>query len=183
MAFRKVSMETWLDFNNKNFAGSEFLPRTDEKNYMKIAKPERSTKYSAGYDFRLPFDVNIPANTPVVVPTGIIADMNHLFEFTDKNNNKLELANAPSVFLALYPRSSLGFKYGFKMLNTIPIIDSDYVDNKDNEGHILVGFKTDVSFVMEQGTKFCQGIIQPYFIMEDDSASGVRTGGVGSTGK
>lgn len=207
--FKKVSLETWLDFNNQEFVGSEYLPRTDEINYKKIAKPERSTSDSAGYDFRLPFDINIPADTPVVIPTGILADLDHLFDATEKRREeeleeikkkypemlesngdydyreiKIEdIGGVPPVFLALYPRSSLGFKYGFRLLNSTGIIDADYAYNESNEGHIMVGCITSKPLALEQGSKICQGIIQPYFVMEDDDATGNRTGGMGSTGK
>ena len=206
--FKKVSLETWLEFNNLDLVGSDLLPRTDEVNYNKIAKPERSTSDSAGYDFRLPFDINIPANTPVVIPTGIIADLNHLFDMTkeqqegqleklkeeypdyssdnsDFNWKEIKIKNVaiPPVFLALYPRSSLGFKYGFRLLNSTGIIDADYAYNESNEGHIMIGCIASRDLVLEQGSKICQGIIQPYFVMEDDDATGKRTGGMGSTGK
>lgn len=206
--FKKVSLETWLDFNNQDLIGSDLLPRTDEVNYNKIAKPERSTSNSAGYDFKLPFDINIPANTPVVIPTGIIADLNHLFDMNieqqkaqiekakenfsgllndngDFNYEDITLKDVviPPAFLAIYPRSSLGFKYGFRLLNTTGIIDADYAYNESNEGHIMVGCIASKDLVLEQGSKFCQGIIQPYFVMEDDEATGKRTGGMGSTGK
>lgn len=206
--FKKVSLGTWLEFNNLDLIGSDLLPRTDEVNYNKIAKPERSTADSAGYDFRLPFDINIPANTPVVIPTGIIADLNHLFDMTkeqqegqleklkeeypdyssdnsDFNWKEIKIKNVaiPPVFLALYPRSSLGFKYGFRLLNSTGIIDADYAYNESNEGHIMIGCIASRDLVLEQGSKICQGIIQPYFVMEDDDATGKRTGGMGSTGK
>lgn len=190
MSFQKVSLEEWLNFNNLDLVGSDLLPVTDEKNYNRIAKPERSTKNSAGYDFKLPFDIDIPADTPVIIPTGIIADMDHLFQFEleqDSERLKLELDDEntvipTSVFLGLYPRSSLGFKYGMRILNTVGIIDSDYAHNESNEGHIMVGVICSKSMRLEEGTKFCQGIIQPYFVMEDDQADGERTGGMGSTG-
>lgn len=191
MSFQKVSLEEWLNFNNLNLVGSELLPVTDDKNYNKIAKPERSTKNSAGYDFRLPFDIDIPADTPVIIPTGIIADMNNLFQFDIEDQVAEELKlyiddkreDIPnSVFLGLYPRSSLGFKYGMRLLNTVGIIDSDYAHNESNEGHIMVGIICSKPMRLEQGTKFCQGIIQPFFVMEDDKADGERTGGMGSTG-
>ena len=185
--FKKVSLETWLEFNNLDLVGSDLLPRTDEVNYNKIAKPERSTADSAGYDFRLPFDINIPANTPVVIPTGIIADLNHLFDMIegqqDEQLEKLKNVSSLPVFLALYPRSSLGFKYGFRLLNSTGIIDADYAYNESNEGHIMIGCIASRDLVLEQGSKICQGIIQPYFVMEDDEAIGKRTGGMGSTGK
>ena len=181
MAFEKISLETWLKFNTLDYEGTEFLPRTDELNYKHIAKPERSTSKSAGYDFRLPFDIDVPADTTIVLPSGIKANMDNLIKPEDLNN--VDNRMVKRVFLGLYPRSSLGFNYRFTMPNTIPIIDADYYNNSDNEGHILIAFRVGKPLKLPAGSKFCQGIIQRYFIMEDDNAKGVRTGGIGSTGK
>jgi len=181
MAFEKISLETWLKFNTLNYEGTEYLPRTDELNYKHIAKPERSTSKSAGYDFKLPFDIDVPANQTIVLPSGIKANMDDLVR--PESSNAIDVKLAGRVFLALYPRSSLGFGYRFSMPNTIPIIDADYYNNSDNEGHILIAFRVGVPLKLPAGSKFCQGIIQRYFTMEDDDAKGVRTGGIGSTGK
>ena len=162
MAFYKVSLETWLKYNEKRDAK---IPLLTEQNYMKIVKPKRSTKYSAGYDFYLPFDVDLKAGESIVIPTGIKAVL-------PKENQ----------FLAIYPRSSLGFKYGMRLSNTLPVIDFDFRDNPDNEGNILISFTVEKDMKLPLHSKFCQGIIQYYDIMEDDDADGVRTGGVGSTG-
>ena len=43
-------------------------------------------------------------------------------------------------FLGIYIRSSLGFKYNIRMCNQVGIIDADYYNNKDNEGHIFCMF-------------------------------------------
>ena len=162
MAFYKVSLETWLKYNEKR---DTKIPLLTEQNYMKIVKPKRSTKYSAGYDFYLPFDVDLKAGESIVIPTGIKAVL-------PKENQ----------FLAIYPRSSLGFKYGMRLSNTLPVIDFDFRDNPDNEGNILISFTVEKDMELPLHSKFCQGIIQYYDIMEDDDADGVRTGGVGSTG-
>lgn len=58
----------------------------------------------------------------------------------------------------------------------------DYYNNPDNEGHILVSFTVDKDMKLPLHSKFCQGIIQIYVVMEDDIASGTRIGGTGSTG-
>ena len=139
--------------------------------YDKIVLPKRSTKYSCGYDFACPIKVDIvdPDKT-YVIPTGIKVS----FE---------ELPSFPNVvyFLALYPRSSYGFNYNFKLVNTVGIIDQDYYNNKDNDGHILIGVKSEQPLTIFPGERFCQGIIQiaPIF---DDVVKAIRQGGVGSTG-
>lgn len=165
MTFYKVSLDTWKKFNEQR---DTRLPVLDEKNYMKIVKPKRSTKYSAGYDFYLPFDITLKAGESIVIPTGI----------------KAYLPNS-NMFLAIYPRSSLGFKYGMKLKNQTGIIDWDYKNNPDNEGHIMVAFSVDKDLSLPMHSRFCQGIIQQYFVMEDEDEDSLptRTGGIGSTDK
>ena len=92
--------------------------------------------------------------------------------------------NSRNIVLELYPRSSLGFKYGFILLNTVGIIDADYYNNAQNEGHIILGFKIMKPMEIKRGDKICQGIIKPYLIMEDEEfPTGIRSGGTGSTGR
>lgn len=74
--------------------------------YDNIQLPERATSGSAGYDFYLPFDVQIPVGATVKIPTGIRV---HIRE---------------GWWLAIVPRSSLGFKYRMQLDNTIGVIDA-----------------------------------------------------------
>ncbi len=89
-------------------------------------------------------------------------------------------------FLALYPRSSLGFKYRVQLDNTIGIIDSDY-SQSDNEGHIFIKITNDSRegkrVEIKKGEAFAQGVIQQFFITKDDITDGIRVGGFGSTTK
>lgn len=136
--------------------------------YENIKLPKRGTKYSAGYDFYLTRDICLKPNETVKIPTGIRVCLDE-----DK-------------FLAIVPRSGLGFKYRIQLDNTIGIIDADYI-NADNEGHIFIKItndsKEDKMLELESGKAFAQGIILPYFTTIDDDADGERTGGFGSTDK
>ena len=38
--------------------------------------------------------------------------------------------------LLLVVRSSMGFKYNVRLCNQVGVIDADYYNNADNEGHI-----------------------------------------------
>ena len=67
-------------------------------------------------------------------------------------------------------------------MNSVCIGDWDFYNNPSNEGHYLIAFTVEKDMKLPVGTKFCQGIIQRYCLMEDDDADGTRTGGVGSTG-
>lgn len=160
--FSKVSYKEFLKAM-KNM--THFQEPEIKKFYDEIELPKRSTKTSAGYDFRMPFGLVTTQGFEGQVPTGIKAYM-------DKD-----------AVLMLYPRSSLGMRYGFRLLNTTGIIDSDYADNKDNEGHIMVKFSVESRLELSKGDKLCQGIFVKYLTTDDDSATGDREGGMGSTGK
>ena len=55
---------------------------------------------------------------------------------------------------------------------------------EENEGHILIALinmgKEEVQ--LEKGERVAQGIFSKYLIATDDDATGIRKGGIGSTG-
>lgn len=169
--FEKVSYDTFRDALISN--GGATLEDADiEALYNQIRLPERSTMNSAGYDFFSPIGLTIPAGACLIIPTGI------------KCNLEVPAGDNTGRFLALYPRSSYGFKYGMRLMNTVGIIDEDYYDNPENEGHILVAINTMSEFKLNAGDKFCQGIIQPYIKLAGEiKNTNIRTGGLGSTGE
>lgn len=142
-----------------------FLNSVPNGNYEDIILPKRSTKNSAGYDFYSLYDITIKSNERVVIPTGIKVCMNE------------------NEFLGIYIRSSLGFKYNTRMCNQVGIIDADYYNNKDNEGHIFVCLQneSDKEVLIKKGDRFVQGIFMTYLITDDDDATDTRNGGIGST--
>ncbi|MCM1042793.1 MAG: hypothetical protein NC350_01115 [Corallococcus sp.] len=155
--FEKVSKNQYI----------EACGRLDACNiYDSITLPKRATAASAGYDFFAPYEFTLQAGETVTVPTGIRALM-------------------PSNWvLLIYPRSGLGFKYRLKLNNTVGVIDADY-SNSDNEGHIFVRITNegDKPLTVAQNTGFAQGIFTQYFLTEDDDATDLRNGGLGSTTK
>ena len=66
--------------------------------------------------------------------------------------------------MGAFPKSGLGFKYYVRLANTIGVIDEDYYNNPDNEGHIYFQiinlFPFDI--VLHKGDKIGQGIIKKY---------------------
>ena len=164
--FEKISKAQFF----KDFA--EYLDdecldtRDSEAIYNLIKTPKRATIGSAGYDIFAPFDITIPPKGTIKVPTGI-----RILLDDDK-------------FLAVYPRSGLGFKYKMQLYNSVGIIDSDYAYS-DNEGHIWCKFYNDSpdgkTIAIKKGEAMCQGIIQEFFTTENDSSDGIRNGGFGST--
>ena len=164
--FTKVSFDQFKsDCQKLEASGALMFASEDQirEYYEAIQLPRRGTKESAGYDFFTPFPVTCTSVSPVTIPTGVRIILN------------------PGTFLMCVPRSGLGFKYGIHLRNSVGIIDSDYAW-ADNMGHIMAKITTEEPFKLAQGDRFMQGIILPFFITEDDSADGARTGGFGSTG-
>ncbi len=160
--FEKVSFEifrqAWTNkFNTADGARAAFDA---------LALPRRATCGSAGYDFFLPFDLELKPEETVSIPTGIRAKIDE------------------GWVLMIYPRSGLGFKYRVQLNNTVGVIDSDYY-NSDNEGHIFIKITNcsneGLALSLKAGDGFAQGIFCEFGITVDDCASGVRNGGFGST--
>ena len=164
--FEKVSLNQFIkDFKDSfnNLKEQEIIDI-----YNQIILPKRATKGSAGYDFYTPINISLKPNETIKIPTGIRV--------------KIE----DGWFLAIFPRSGLGFKYRLQLNNTVGIIDADYY-NANNEGHIMIKMtnasnenKT-VEVNALQG--FAQGIFMPFGITIDDESNESRTGGFGSTTK
>lgn len=69
------------------------------------------------------------------------------------------------------------------MANSVGIIDGDYYNNSGNEGEIffqLINLSL-YPIKLNRGDAIGQGIIKPYLTTEDDTATGERIGGFGST--
>lgn len=163
--FEKISFEQFKkDIIN---LGSVEMRDTMKEDYEAITLPKRSTTGSAGYDFVSPFGFELDAGESILIPTGIKC-------FIESG-----------WFLCLVPRSSLGFKYRIQIDGTLGIIDSDFYGNESNEGHIFLKLTNDsIDFkclYIKAGDRIAQGIFLPYGITYDDNATGVRTGGIGST--
>lgn len=159
MRFEKISKEQF----DKDFRGYHDLVK-----YEDIKLPVRSTKLSAGYDFFTPVDINLNMGASMKIPTGIRVKLDD-----DK-------------FLALVPRSGLGFKYRLQLDNTLGVIDADYY-YADNEGHIFIKITNDNReskiLNVKTGEAFAQGIILQYFKVDgdNDDDKAKRHGGIGST--
>lgn len=85
--------------------------------------------------------------------------------------------------LHLYIRSSCPLNHYLFLGNGTGIIDSDYYNNEDNEGHIFFQIinLSPFNIVVKKGDIIGQGEITRFCKTDDDEANGVRTGGFGST--
>lgn len=161
--FEKVSFEQYKEAKENINEYSEEDIRTE---YEKIKLPKRATVGSAGYDIFSPFDFILKAGKTIKFPTGIRVLLD-----SDK-------------FLAIYPRSGLGFKFRVQLDNTVGIIDSDY-SQSDNEGQMYIKLTNDSRegklVEIKAGEAIAQSIITQFFKTDDDSTDGIRNGGFGST--
>lgn len=89
----------------------------------------------------------------------------------------------PDEFLGVYIRSSLAFRHQLMLVNNVGIIDSDYFENPENDGHIMVGLINlgRETVILEKGERFAQAIFQPFRRIEEKVLP-TRQGGLGSTG-
>lgn len=135
--------------------------------YNKYELPVRHSSKSAGYDIRSLTKGTIKPGESMVFRTGLKA----CFEEDE--------------VLYIIGRSSLGYKYNVCLVNNVGVIDADFYNNEDNEGHFsvkLINHGTE-DFNVEIGDRIVQGIFQKYLITDDDNCTKKRTGGIGSTNK
>ena len=138
----------------------------DKVMYGDYKLPRRATKSSCGYDFYAMEDMVLHPGEIKKIPTGYKAKFNE------------------DEMLMLVVRSSMGFKYNVRMCNQVGIIDSDYYNNSDNEGHMWVTLQNEGNkdYVIKEGSAYCQGIFVKYLTCGDEVSSD-RISGIGSTDK
>lgn len=166
-----------------------------------LAEPVRKTKYSAGYDLCAAEDIIIPPYENLVAMMALaenLMDVNepkslewmstltkHLKAKPTLVPTGMKCKLDPGTYLELSVRSSSPLKYWLILANGVGIIDADYYNNPDNEGHIYFQMINLSPFPIkiQKGEAIGQGIIHQYGITENDDAQGMREGGFGSTTK
>ena len=88
-------------------------------------------------------------------------------------------------FLMLCNKSSNPGKKGLVLANGVGIVDKDYYENEDNDGHIMFAFYNikEEDIQIKKGDAIGQAIFQKYYIIADDNVEAERKGGFGSTSK
>lgn len=140
----------------------------DKELYESYNIPKRSTKESAGYDFESIMNFTLSPGEIIKIPLAVKVNMN----------------SGEVLFITV--RSSMGFKYNVRLCNQIGVIDKDYYNNPDNEGHMWVKLENhgDKDYVVKKGDKICQGIFVPFLTVDDEEEiNKIRTSGFGSTGR
>lgn len=167
--FHKISLEQYIkdrvgDLMQAGLSQQEAADAAKEE-YDNIVMPRRSTTFSAGYDLRSPGEYVLAPGESLSIPTGLRIQMEE------------------DMWLGVYIRSSLGFKYNVRLKNSVGVIDADYF-NADNEGHLKVGIYNggDKTLQIHAGDAIAQGILQKYYVTDDDEpVQQRRSGGFGST--
>ena len=151
----------------KKLRGFEIAKGWEDKG---INLPVRKTARSAGYDVEAAEDIIIPMFTPgckpTLIPTGLKA-----YCMDDE------------CYLLL--NRSSGPKKGFLMANSVGLIDYDYYENPDNDGEFMYAYYniSEEPVEIKKGDVIGQVVFQKFLIVDNDNATGERTGGFGSTNK
>ena len=148
--------------------GFEIAKGFEDKN---INLPERKTKASAAYDIEAAEDTIIPAFKPGMKPTLI--------------KTGLKAYMQEDEVLYLYAKSSGFGKKGIMLSNAVGIVDGDYYENEDNDGHIMfsvINLKEE-DLHIKKGDAIGQAMFGKYLKADNDEAIGERKGGFGSTSR
>ena len=132
-----------------------------------VVLPQRKTAKSAGYDIiaLTDEDVYVHPGMSVNLETGVKACMED------------------DEVMLLFIRSSLGIKQGLTLSNSCGVIDADYYNNPDNDGHFILNIINTGNSVQRipARSRVAQAVFVKYLTVDDDNATGERIGGIGST--
>lgn len=153
-----------------------------------ITLPIRKTKSSVAYDIEAAEDTVIPSIWKVVFANvGKFLKREKDFETFKptlvKTGIKAYFNEDEALFLAT--KSSYPGKKGLLLANSIGVIESDYYENQDNDGHLLFAYYNlfPVDITIKKHEPAGQAFFQKFLVTDDDNATGIRTGGFGSTSK
>lgn len=171
-----------------------------------IKLPVRATANSAGYDFYIAEDIIVPPYNKLENEL-LRAEKDESLEYPIEQYEPLDLETMAKItkrysakptlvptgvkaiidsdkYLELSVRSSCPLKYWLVLANGVGIIDADYANNPSNDGEIffqLINFSP-YPIQLRKGDCVGQGIIKPYFKVDEDNVTKIRQGGFGSNG-
>ena len=146
------------DFEKISFEQFKKDIKDDIELYNEYSLPKRDSVYTAGYDIHLLEDLTIKPGERKKVPTGIKS-------YFDKEE-----------VLLLVVRSSMGFKYNIRLCNQVGVIDADYYNNKDNEGHIwlMIQNEGEEEYNFKKGEAIVQGLFMKYLTTQSDKSINIQ---------
>lgn len=148
-----------------------------------INLPVRKTNASAGYDFEAAESLIVPSIWKILAEKVFVGEATGLKATLIPTGIKSYMLD--DEYLQLSIRSGTALKTGLILANGVGIVDSDYYNNPDNEGHIMfpvhnLGFRDKL---IKKGERIGQGLFLKYLKADGDTSNGIRTGGFGSTDK
>ena len=125
--------------------------------YNNIKIPQRDSDATAGYDICILKDIKLKPNEILKIPTG------------------LKCCFEKDEVLLLVVRSSMGFKHNIRLCNQVGVIDADYYNNKDNEGHIWIKIQNEGNeeVYLKAGKAIVQAIFLKYLTTNNDKTLGL----------
>lgn len=140
------------DFEKISFEQFKKDIKDDINLYNEYQLPQRDSDRTVGYDIYLLEDLTIKPNEIKKLPTGL----------------KSYFQNDEALLLVV--RSSMGFKYNIRLCNQVGIIDPDYYNNPDNEGHIWARIQNEgeETVMLKKGEAIVQGIFINYLTTKSD---------------
>ena len=184
------------------------------KGYEDATLPQRSTAFSAGYDFFATEQVYVPSLFSIESDNKAKEDIENIEELLERTminyGEYMEMiqkvisnidayaehykpvlvktgikAKFPEDEALLLLNRSSNPKRGLYLANGVGLVDSDYYNNDDNEGHIMLAFINlgQDDYVINPGDRIGQGVFMNFKLVDGDTAKGNRVGGYGSTGE
>lgn len=146
------------DFEKISFEQFKKDVKDDIELYNEYSLPKRDSVYTAGYDIYLLEELTIKPGERKKVPTGIKS-------YFDKEE-----------VLLVVVRSSMGFKYNIRLCNQVGVIDADYYNNKDNEGHIwlMIQNEGNEEYNFKKGEAIAQGLFMKYLTTKSDKSINIQ---------
>ncbi len=144
------------DFEKISFKQFKKDVADDRDLYDSVIIPQRSSEATAGYDLPLLNDLTLEPGETVKLPTGLKAHFQ------------------PDEVLLLIVRSKTGFKYNIRLCNQVGVIDSDYYNNPDNEGHLFIKVQNEdtETHSFKRGDALVQGVFMKFLTTESDNNLG-----------
>ena len=132
--------------------------------------PVRKTARAAAYDIEAAEDITVPIYKPGIKPTLIPTGL------------KAYCMDDECYFLL---SRSGGPKKGLLTPHGFGLIDADYYENPDNDGHFMVQVFncSDKELKIKKGDAIAQVMFTKFLTVDNDNAKGTRLGGFGSTDK
>lgn len=135
--------------------------------HIDAIEPTRGSKKASGMDLYALQDTDIPANSTIIVKTGIAFDIPEGYE------------------IQVRARSGLSYKTGLRLANGIGTVDQDY----QGDCSVIFHNTSDSDYMISKGDRIAQAVLCPVVIPElvETFSFNIQTdrgeSGFGSTGE